>query len=125
MFVSCERAPVEPEEPSSPTFTEIQADIFSQSCARSGCHVGDNAPQGLDLSAGNAYANLVEVASNQVPDLQRVDPGNPDDSYLVIKLEGGDRMAGGTSQMPFGGPALSDEKIQQVRDWIAEGAPDN
>lgn len=125
MLVGCERAPVEPEEPSAPTFSQIQAEIFSTSCARSGCHVGENAPQGLDLSEGSAYDALVGVASNQVPELELIDPGSPNESYLVIKLEGADRMASGTSQMPFGGPPLSDEKIQQVRDWIADGALDN
>lgn len=121
--LGCERAPVEEEdEPSAPTLTEVQAQVFSASCTQ--CHAGSGAPQGLDLSQGNAYSNLVNVASNEVPDLLLVDPGNPDDSYLMIKLRGGDRMAEGTSKMPLGG-SLSSDEIDLVSRWIADGAPDN
>ena len=53
----------------------------------------------------------------------RVAPGNPDDSYLVIKLEGSSRMVG--QQMPRGRDPLSAEQIGTVRQWIADGAPNN
>lgn len=121
-LAGCERAPVEEESP-APTFSELQTEIFSQSCTQ--CHAGNGAPQGLDLSEGNAYDNLVNVQSSEVSDLDLVEPGNPDDSYLVIKLEGGARMAEGTAQMPLGAPSLSQDKIDLVRQWIEDGAPDN
>lgn len=116
--------PGDDDEPQA-TFSDIQANIFNLSCAVSGCHLGASAPQGLDLSAGNAYANLVNVASGQVPDLFRVDPGNADGSYLVIKLEGGSRMAAGTARMPRGRDPLSSGQIATVREWIEDGALDN
>jgi hypothetical protein len=52
-----------------------------------------------------------------------VEPGNPDDSYLIRKLEGGPNISGG--QMPLGGPALDQATINQIRDWITAGAQNN
>ena len=66
-----------------------------------------------------AHAMLVNVPSQEVPSLLRVEPGNPDDSYLVQKIEGTASVGG---QMPLGGPELSDEAIAAIRQWIADGA---
>ena len=117
--------PVDPGDDDEPqaTLSSIQANIFTPSCAVSGCHLGAGAPRGLDLSAGSAHANLVSVASDEVPELMLVAPGNPEDSYLVIKLEGSSRMVG--QQMPRGRDPLSSEQIGVVRQWITNGAPDN
>ena len=94
--------------------------IFTRSCAKSGCHAGTTLAQGLSLEAGKSYDNLVGVASTEVA-LKRVEPGRSDLSYLINKLEGtgiGDRM-------PQGGPFLPDAEVQVIKDWIAQGAPDN
>lgn len=99
------------------TFSSIQANVFTPRCT--GCHAGSGAPAGLRLDATNSYALLVGVASAEVPSLQRVNPGRPDDSYLVQKLDG--RAAVGV-RMPFGGPYLDDATIAVVRQWIAAGA---
>jgi hypothetical protein len=116
---------VSPDTTLAPTFSSIQTNIFSQNCALSGCHIGAGAPQGLDLSAGQAYAHLVGVASNEVPALQRITASNADSSYLVIKIEGGARMAPGTSRMPLGRTPLSADQIRVIREWIAAGALNN
>lgn len=108
-----------PVEPEGPTFAEIQNDVFTPSCA--GCHSGSNAPEGLDLTANAAFDDIVNVTSEQVSELMRVDPGNAEDSYLYIKIIGGDRMAPGTFQMPIGSD-LSDDQIRLVREWIDAGA---
>ena len=101
------------------TFDDIQATVFTPSCATAGCHSGAAPPQGLNLEAGNAFANLVDVASMQVPTLDRVEPGDPDNSYLIQKLEG---TAAVGSQMPLGGAALDQATIDGIRQWIADGA---
>ena len=120
----CEHAgPLEAEGVLEPTLSSIQENIFSTSCALSGCHLGGSAPLGLDLSEGRARDNLVDVPSAEVPELMRVEPGNPEDSYLVIKLEGSARLAPGTGRMPLGRSPLSPEQIRVVREWIAAGAP--
>ncbi|MCZ6855690.1 MAG: CHRD domain-containing protein [Gammaproteobacteria bacterium] len=99
------------------TFAETQIQIFTPNCAVSGCHSGPGAPLGLDLSEGLAYGNLVGVASGQNPNINRVEPGDADNSYLVQKLEGN---AG--TQMPLNRPPLPSAQIQMVRDWINAGA---
>jgi serralysin len=91
--------------------------IFTNRCT--GCHSGGGAPQGLQLDAANSYGDLVNVASNEVPTLLRVEPGNPDDSYLVQKIEGTAAVGG---RMPLGGTPLSAGTIALIRQWISEGA---
>jgi len=99
------------------TFSSIQANVFTPRCT--GCHAGSGAPAGLRLDAANSYALLVGVASGEVPSLQRINPGRPDDSYLIQKLEG--RAAVG-ARMPFGGPFLDDATVAVIKQWIAAGA---
>lgn len=123
LTVGCEHADPLGANDTTPTLSNIQTTIFNTSCAVSGCHRGDDAPLGLDLSAGNAHGNLVNVDSREMPNLLRVDPGNPDDSYLVMKIEGAPSIAGG--RMPLGRPPLSTDQIQRIRTWIEDGAPDN
>ncbi len=126
--VHCEHAgPLEPEleqAGETPTLSSIQG-LFTQNCALSGCHTGPNALLGLDLSAGQSYANLVGNPSTEVPALDLVSPNRPDLSYLIIKLEGSAEMAPGTLLMPMGRSPLKQEDIDRVRAWIADGAPDN
>jgi len=109
-----------PEMPMSPTFTEIQETILVPFCT---CHTGANPPQGLILNTAATYDQLVDEPSVQMPTLLRVEPGNPDNSYLIRKLEGGPNIAG--AQMPRGGPPLSQETIDDVRAWITDGALNN
>lgn len=101
-----------------PTLASIQANVFTPVCT--GCHAGASAPVGLRLDAVSAYGLLVGVPSGEVPSLQRVKPGDPDNSYLVQKIEG--RAAVG-ARMPLGGPYLDDATIGVIRTWIANGAP--
>jgi hypothetical protein len=105
--------------PSSATLSAIQANVFTPTCAVSGCHSGAGAQQGLRLDEGFSFDNLVDVASTEVPALLRVQPGNPDNSYLVQKLEG---TAAAGAQMPFGGSPLDPALIDDIRQWISDGA---
>jgi hypothetical protein len=106
----------------NPSFnTDIQP-ILSTNCAVSNCH-NSFAAAGLNLSENVARGGLVNQSSKQVADKKLVLPENPDDSYLVIKLE--NRQTNGTSRMPLGVAALSDEKIQLIKNWITKGAKDN
>jgi hypothetical protein len=99
------------------TFESIRTEIIEPICTA--CHIGATAPEGLRLDEANAYALLVGVASSQVPSLLRVDPGNPDDSYLIRKLEGTQSVGG---RMPLNGVPLSTADIAVVRQWILDGA---
>lgn len=117
LFTGCDSG--SPAEPDGPSLVEVQAQVFTPSCG--GCHSGDSPAAGLDLAAGRSYEQTVDVPSVQVPELLRVQPGRPSDSYLFIKITGDDRMASGTFQMPIGGE-LSNDQIRMVEEWIAGGA---
>ncbi len=107
----------------APTLTELQTTIFTPSCAKSGCHAGSSPAQGQNLSAGQTFSNVVGVPSNEVPSLNRVEPGDPDNSYLVRKVMG---TASAGSRMPLDGPPfLTNAQIQSIRDWISAGAKNN
>lgn len=108
-----------------PTWASIQTEVFNKSCATSGCHDGVSKRGNLDLEASASYQALVGVnpkhASTNNTDLKRVVPGNPDKSFLLIKL-----VAPGPTQgkrMPIGGePPLDEATIGAIRTWIANGA---
>ncbi len=110
-----------PSSSFGPNFSEIQASVFTPTCATSGCHAGGGPAAGLSLEAANSYMMLVGVASTQDANIQRVNPGNPDTSYLVQKLEG---TAGSGQQMPPSG-ALDQADIDTIRQWITNGAIDD
>lgn len=101
-----------------PTFSGIQGGFFELFCTE--CHAGGAAPKGLDLTGADAYGRLVDRASLGSPDLLLVEPGNPDASYLVRKLDGGPGIAG--RQMPRDRPARPQGEIDTIRQWIANGA---
>ncbi len=111
----------EPIDPTA-TFTRVQNEIFTPTCAAIGCHDTLGHQQGLILAPGKAYANVVSVASTENSGLLRVAPKDPASSYLYRKITGagitGDRM-------PQGGPYLNDAQLKLVRDWIARGAPND
>ena len=104
-----------------PSFSAIQAGLFTPTCATSTCHAGANPAAGLNLEAANSYAMLVGTASTQDPGTVRVNPGNPAQSYLIQKLEGSGASGG---QMPPSG-ALPQADIDVVSQWISDGAIDD
>jgi len=105
-------------EPLTADLQSIQDNVFTPICTR--CHIGASAPEGLRLDAADSYSLLVGVPSAEVPSLLRVMPGDPDESYLVLKLQGSAGIVGG--QMPLGGPYLPQATIDAVRQWITDGA---
>ena len=113
--------PPPPPAAFGPNFSEIQAAVFTPDCATSNCHAGANPAANLNLEEANSYTMLVGVASEQDANLKRVDPGNPDSSYLVQKLEG---TAGAGQQMPPGN-ALPQADVDVIRQWITDGAIDD
>jgi hypothetical protein len=114
--------PVLPPGAFGPNFSEIQANIFTQNCATTGCHFSAGAPQGLRLDEANSFGMLVGVASSEVPSILRVAAGDPDNSYLIQKLEGSASVG---AQMPLNAPALEQFSIDVIRQWITDGAVDD
>jgi len=66
-------------EPLAANFQSIQDNIFTPICTR--CHIGANAPEGLQLDQAHSYALLVGVPSAEKPSVLRVSAGDPTDSY--------------------------------------------
>ena len=112
-----------------PTFSSIQQEIFSSgdSSGRPACTNCHNAIgsrfNGLDLTAAVSYNNLVNVRSRVKAGAVRVIPGDPENSYLIHKLEGRSTIAG--VRMPLNGPYLEAGQILVIRRWIEIGAPNN
>ena len=108
----------------APTLASIQENVFTPSCALSGCHSGPSGlslPSGMDLTnAAASYANLVGVESRQEAGTMRVAAFDADSSYLVHKIEGTHSTG---SQMPLGGAPLERPIIDAIRAWINSGAP--
>lgn len=125
IFVSCSEGIVSECEPDmkvddrmKASFKEIQKQVFTPSCATSGCHGGTfhNPP---NLEAGQSYSNIVGV-DNQAGDMQLIEPGNSTNSYLYRRLLG----EGGTL-MPSGGSKLDKNLLDSIRFWIDNGAENN
>lgn len=95
--------------------------LLESNCAT--CHLTGEEAGGMSLVGDSAIAFLVNKPSQEAPALVRVVPGNPDASYIVMKLEGTHITHGGSgAQMPFGAPPLSPGQIAKIRQWIAMGA---
>jgi hypothetical protein len=105
------------------TWSGRVSQILEANCG--GCHGGTSPAEGLDLVGDDAYDTLLE-ASTQVPDLKLVEPGEPDQSYLWLKLNGDDSIVG--SQMPIdpleGERTLTQPELDDINTWIVNGAMD-
>ena len=109
-----------------PTFSSIQREIFNttdrsgqQACIT--CHVARGEAGFMSLVEGVSYGNLVGRPSTDKPGAIRVIPGDPDNSYLVQKLEGAPGIVG--QRMPrTTGPFLTEGQVRIIRRWIELGA---
>lgn len=110
---------------SGSSFSVVQREVFQRSCLDAGCHNSTDRAENLNLEAGFSYANLIDVAANNVAARAagwlRVVPNDPEASLLLLKLLNPPSQFG--TRMPQGKPALSGAEIELVRAWIAEGAP--
>jgi hypothetical protein len=124
-----------PAEPvAAPTLQELQDTVFTPYCAF--CHGTGIAPFSLD-SVEESFDNLVNVASLcEIPECQtkteqglqgqpRVIPCDPDNSYLLWKLENDPRIEG--APMPLGTSGLAGvdngrQLLDDIRAWIEAGA---
>ena len=104
------------------TFRGHVQPIFSERCAIAGCHAGELPAQGLNLEAAQAYRNIFLVVSTQHAEHFLIEPFDLSSSHLYGKILGVEDEG---VRMPSGGPYLSDELTNRIRDWILEGAADN
>jgi len=105
--------------PITADFQSIQDNVFTPICSK--CHIGASAPEGLQLDAAHSYNFLVGAPSTEQPNLLRVKPSDPDNSYMVRKIEGLPSITG--LQMPYMETPLPQTTIDAIRQWITNGAP--
>ncbi len=105
------------------SYQEVQAVFEKYGCT--GCHPGVN--PSLDLTEGKSYEKLVGIQALEDPTLYRVVAGDPEKSFLYLKMGGdppvADIPAIGT-RMPPGAPPPDPADLDLVRRWILQGAKD-
>ena len=115
------------------SWTMIQENILTPSCATSGCHASTAdatySQHTLLLTAAVSYENLVsKTAKNPAANsdgLMRVKPGDYANSLLYLKTDcqaGANASKYGAS-MPLGGQNLTTGQIDFIKQWIIKGAP--
>jgi len=106
------------EEPKVP-IDEMEAQvvkIFERDCATSGCHRGRYPKAKLNLEADEMVAALMDIPSRQIDSLMLVDSKQPQESYLLMKINGDERIV--KDPMPIDAPPLKTEEINLVENWI-------
>jgi hypothetical protein len=107
----------------APSFRADVLPILEYRCAT--CHNSDDPHGGLSLARGVAYDQIVNSPSGQSK-LPRISPGEPDESYLIRKIEGTHLAAGGSGfAMPIGFFRVPDADRAILRKWVSAGAPRN
>jgi mono/diheme cytochrome c family protein len=92
--------------------------IFSGNCATSGCHDSSTQQNGVNLSSYDAVMNSEGLQYGRAI----VDPGNPENSPIVDKIEPNPEFG---VRMPENADPLSDAEIDSIRAWIEDGAENN
>lgn len=136
--------------------SDIFEPIFQTSCNGITCHGPQGDPRGglwLGPSTGDAPDAMLESIvtsllepSATAPEMNNVEPGNPDASFLMLKVDGCQDQAGlsctvqegavcdascGDGMPQFDSPdtgevfPLTDEQRHAIRAWIAQGAQNN
>jgi methionine-rich copper-binding protein CopC len=103
--------------PLTADFNSIQDHVFTPICVP--CHKGGTPPGGLSLEAPGSYKNLVGAKSSEST-LLRIKASDPDNSYLIHKLENAPDIA--FNPMPLTNCCLQPSVIAVIRQWISDGA---
>ncbi|MBD3225205.1 MAG: hypothetical protein GF313_10780 [Caldithrix sp.] len=98
------------------TLAWIQDNVFDTHCVS--CHGSNLTQADLNLADGQSYNNLVNIPAT-TSNLDRVKPGEPENSHLMERLTGE-----GAAIMPPAGP-INQALIDSVASWIERGAPQN
>lgn len=102
-------------------YSQVQSVFTKNGCT--GCHPGVN--PSLNLQAGKSYDDLVGIQALEDPDLYRVVAGDPDNSFLYLKIGGNPVIAdipAVGARMPPASPPIAEDDMRLIHDWIAQGA---
>jgi hypothetical protein len=87
-----------------------------------GCHESEEAKAKLVLDPGVGYERLVGPPSVQEPEMALVEPGDPERSYLWLKLRHVTEEGKGMPRTVAGSKKLRDSELELYRRWIEGGA---
>lgn len=107
--------------------TWLQDRVFQPSCAGfTACHMGTaQEAGGLSLERGQTHRQMVGIDSGMFPQYERVTPGDPANSYLMIIIgQYPGPIDAKVGNMPYNSPLLCKEKRDAIERWIMAGAPD-
>ncbi len=109
------------------SFSSQVQPILTANCALPACHAGPiTSPVAIHeiLLPDSAYANIVDVRSEEKPQYYRVMPFFSDSSSLYMKITGDSRISP-YARMPFGKAPLPSSDINVIKAWIDQGAKTN
>jgi hypothetical protein len=87
-----------------------------------GCHESEEPKAKLVLEEGTGYGQLVGRRSVQHPEMALVEPGDPERSYLWLKLQHTAAEGKGMPRTLTGSKMLRSAELELYRRWISEGA---
>lgn len=100
--------------------------IFAERCATRKCHGGEKPKEQLDLStAARVKATAIGIDAEEQTSLKRILPGNPEASYLFLKItkrRRNDSRIKWKAMPPDAAQALDDKQIALIEAWIKSGA---
>jgi len=127
-IAACDAGPSAPDaaqaEPSA-LYAEVTA-IIERSCAYQRCHAGPIVGGGLDLSRGSdLHGALVSVPACEYERMRLVEPGHPEQSWLMVKLTASYRPASDPypNYIHFKPAADWDPTVRACRDQTEDGTP--
>ena len=87
-----------------------------------GCHDSEEAKGRLVLDSGEGYGQLVGRRSIQASEMALVAPGDPEKSYLWLKLQHRAAEGKGMPRTLTGSKMLRPAELELYRRWIEDGA---
>lgn len=125
VFVACDGGEGDGETTGGPlSFEEDIQPLINRNCL---CHIADgNGEMEADfmtLNPGVSFGNLVGVPSEEVPTMNRIEAGTPEESYLWHKINDTHISVGGEGDFmpPLG--LLPQADRDTIESWILQGAP--
>ncbi len=87
-----------------------------------GCHESEEPKAELVLEEGVGYGELIGRRSVQRPEMALVEPGDPTNSYLWLKLQHTATEGKGMPRTLSGSKKLRPTELELYRRWIVGGA---
>ncbi|MFV2056219.1 MAG: hypothetical protein ACC707_07105 [Thiohalomonadales bacterium] len=102
-------------------YTDNIQPIWNSNCTFSFCHDASAPAAGMDLTASVSHGQIVNIPSSQLPSMARIEPNNPNNSYLRHKLHDSQSSVGGAgTQMPPRNGQLSPTDLLLIDTWITD-----